>query len=65
MSDQDTASNAFSSCLGNMQEMVRNMMRGKTGSCCSCAEMTVEMMSKCCPVGKENPMEKPGQGAPK
>ncbi len=65
MADQDTESKKSSSCFGNMQEMMRNMMGEKTGLCCPCAEMRVEMMSKCCPVGKKDPTEKTDQEAPK
>ncbi len=65
MADQDTERKESSSCFGNMMEMMRNMRQRKTGSCCSCAEMPAEMMSKCCPVGKEDLAEKPDREAPK
>lgn len=65
MADEDPESKTSSSCFGNMQEMMRKMMREKTGSCCPCAEMRVEMMSKCCPAGKKDPAEKADQEVPK
>ena len=68
MADQNADRSKMSSgCFGKMQEMMRNMMSKKGGSCCPCAKTMTETMPECCPVQteKESPEEKPDQDAPK
>ncbi len=68
MADQNTERRKMpSGCFAGMPETMRNMMSKKGGSCCTCAEMMIEMIQQCCPdqTEKRRPTEEQGQNAPK
>jgi|GEM_PF-6650434 len=63
MIDQKTESQKPESCCGSsMQEMMKNTMCGKKGSCRPGAETVTEMMSMCCcPIEKKETVNKDEQ----